>query len=208
MRMSSRHGMTAVLVALGLALAAGAAIAQETTGAIIGTITSQDGATMPGVTVTISDEATGYERTAVTDAAGEYRFVALQPARYTLQAALPGFQTYQRAVDVALGRTVSNDFVMDIGAVTDVIEVTGEAALVDVTSTVTGLTVAAAELDSQIPLVHDTQRIALLAPSTVMGDTAFDGAADGTYDQKLVSVGGSSVTGGPVGGVPVASAML
>ena len=193
MKRLSRHGMTAVLVALGLALAAGAAIAQETTGAIIGTITSQDGATMPGVTVTISDEATGYERTVVTDAAGEYRFVALPPARYVLQAALPGFQTYQRAVDVALGRTVSNDFVMDIGAVTDVIEVTGEAALVDVTSTVTGLTVAAAEIDSQIPLVHDTQRIALLAPSTVMGDTAFNGADDGTYDQQMVSVGGSSV---------------
>jgi len=60
---------------------------------------------------------------------------------------------------------------------------------VDVTSTVTGLTVGAAELDGRIPLVHDTQRIALLAPSTTMGDTAFNGANDGTYDQQLVSVG-------------------
>jgi hypothetical protein len=189
----SRLGRAAVLAVLGAVLATGAAMAQETTGTIIGIITSEDGATMPGVTVTVSDPATGFERTVVTDAAGEYRFVALPPARYSLQAALTGFQTYLRDIDVGLGRTVKNDFVMAIGAVTDVIEVTGEAALVDVTSTVTGLTVAAAELDGRIPLVHDTQRIALLAPSTVMGDTAFNGADDGTYDQKLVSVGGASV---------------
>jgi curli biogenesis system outer membrane secretion channel CsgG len=54
----NRFGRVAVLMVLGLALAAGAGMAQETTGAISGTITSQDGATMPGVTVTISDAAT------------------------------------------------------------------------------------------------------------------------------------------------------
>ena len=123
----SRLGRAAVLAVLGAVLAAGAAMAQETTGTIIGIITSEDGATMPGVTVTVSDPATGFERTVVTDAAGEYRFVALPPARYSLQAALTGFQTYQRDIDVGLGRTVKNDFVMAIGAVTDVIEVTGEA---------------------------------------------------------------------------------
>ena len=174
-------------------LGGGLAMAQETTGAIIGAISSEDGATMPGVTVTINDAATGFERTTVTNTGGEFRFSALPPATYSLQATLDGFQTYKRDLRVELGRTVKNDFVMTIGAVTDVIEVTGEAPLVDVTSTVTGLTVSAAQLDKQIPLVHDTQRIALLAPSTVMGDTAFNGANDGTYDQQLVSIGGSSV---------------
>jgi outer membrane receptor protein involved in Fe transport len=182
----------AILVFAAL-LGGGLAWAQETTGAIIGAITSEDGATMPGVTVTITDPATGFERTTVTSTSGEFRFSALQPAKYGLQATLDGFQTYKRDINVELGRTVKNDFVMTLGAITDVIEVTGEAPLVDVTSTVTGLTVGAAELDSQIPLVHDTQRIALLAPSTTMGDTAFNGANDGTYDQQLVSVGGSSV---------------
>ncbi|HQL31549.1 MAG TPA: TonB-dependent receptor, partial [Thermoanaerobaculales bacterium] len=174
-------------------LGGGLAMAQETTGAIIGAISSEDGATMPGVTVTINDAATGFERTTVTNTGGEFRFSALPPATYSLQATLDGFQTYKRDLRVELGRTVKNDFVMTLGAVTDVIEVTGEAPLVDVTSTVTGLTVSAAELDKQIPLVHDTQRIALLAPSTVMGDTAFNGANDGTYDQQLVSIGGASV---------------
>ena len=67
------------IATIGLILGVGAAYAQETTGTIIGIITSQDGATMPGVTVTISDEATGFERTTVSNAAGEYKFVALKP---------------------------------------------------------------------------------------------------------------------------------
>jgi hypothetical protein len=47
-------------------LGGGLAWAQETTGSVIGTITSEDGATMPGVTVTISDADTGFERTTAT----------------------------------------------------------------------------------------------------------------------------------------------
>ena len=185
-----RIGRTVVLAALGLALTAGAAMAQETTGAIMGTITSQDGATMPGVTVTISDAATGFERTTVTNGAGEYRFVALQPARYTLQAALTGFQTYLREIDIDLGRTVTNDFVMDLGAITDVIEVTGEAALVDVTSTVTGMTVNQEEFSARVPIGREATQIALLAPSTTGGDRRFD--SDYTPGQELVSMSGSS----------------
>ena len=119
-------------------LGTGAAVAQETTGAVIGAATSQDGATLPGVTVTLSNDETGFERTTVTNTSGEYKFVALPPGKYALQATLDGFQTYRRNIDVDIGRTIKNDFVMGLGAVTDVIEVTGEAPLVDVTSTVTG----------------------------------------------------------------------
>ncbi|HQN97150.1 MAG TPA: hypothetical protein PLM61_12305, partial [Thermoanaerobaculales bacterium] len=69
MTRTNRSGWPAVLMVLGLVLAAGPAVAQETTGAIIGAITSEDGATMPGVTVTINDPATGFERTTVTSSA-------------------------------------------------------------------------------------------------------------------------------------------
>jgi len=171
-------------------LGGGLASAQETTGSVIGTITSEDGATMPGVTVTISDPDTGFERTTVTNTAGEYRFVALQPATYGLQATLDGFQTYQRNITVDLGRTVKNDFTMTLGAVTDVIEVTGEAPLVDVTSTVTGMTVNQEELSGRLPVGRESTQIALLAPSTAAGDRRFD--SDYTPGQQLVAVGGSS----------------
>ncbi len=156
-------------------LGGGLAWAQETTGSVIGTITSEDGATMPGVTVTISDADTGFERTTVTNTAGEFRFVALQPATYGLQATLDGFQTYKRDIAVSLGRTVKNDFTMTLGAFTDVIEVTGEAPMVDVTSTVTGLTVSTDEMNNRLPIGREATQIAMLAPASVSSDSAFTG---------------------------------
>jgi len=51
----------------------------------------------------------------------EYRFAALPPARYSCKPRSRAFKTYLREIDVALGRTVTNDFVMGLGAVTDVI---------------------------------------------------------------------------------------
>jgi outer membrane receptor protein involved in Fe transport len=186
-----------IIVFLAL-LGSGVAYAQETTGSIIGMVASQDGVTLPGVTVTINDPETGFERTTVTNTAGEYKFVALPPARYDLQATLTGFQTYKRTVDVALGRTVKNDFVMSIGAVTDVIEVTGEAPLVDVTSTVTGVTFSTDELNNRVPIAREATQVALLAPATLAGDSAFAGSSAAstrlyTPGQSVVSIGGNSV---------------
>jgi outer membrane receptor protein involved in Fe transport len=182
-----------LVLVLACTLATGVAMAQETTGAIKGYVTSADGASLPGVAVAIVATETGLKRATVTDAQGMFHFPHLPPERYDLSATLDGFQTYHRNADVGLGRTVSASFEMQLGAITDVIEVTAEAPLVDVTSTVTGINVSAAEIDGMVPVVHDTQRLALLAPATTAGDTAFNGSGDGTYDQRLVSIGGSSV---------------
>jgi hypothetical protein len=153
---------------------------------------------MPGVTVTISDADTGFERTTVTNTAGEFRFVALQPATYGLQATLDGFQTYKRDIAVSLGRTVKNDFTMTLGAVTDVIEVTGEAPMVDVTSTVAGLTVSTDEMNNRLPIGREASQIAMLAPASVSSDSAFTGSSAAstrvyTPGQQVVSISGNSV---------------
>ncbi len=180
------------ILTLGVLLSMGTVYAQETTGSIIGVVTSQDGATMPGVTVTIDDEETGFERYTVTNAAGEYKFVALQPSKYGLTATLDGFQTYQRNLDVALGRTVKNDFVMTLGAVTDVIEVTGEAPLVDVTSTTSGMTVNTDDLNANVPIGREVTQIALMAPAVVGSDSSFNSDSSYTPGQNVASIGGAS----------------
>ena len=66
----NRWTRVAMLALLGCALATGAVLAQETTGSIIGTVTSQDGATLPGVTVTSATRPTGFERTTITGTNG------------------------------------------------------------------------------------------------------------------------------------------
>jgi len=177
-------------VVLCAVVCSGVALAQETTGAIIGTVTSEDGQPLPGATLKLRDDDKGFERTAITAADGRYKLVALQPARYELTATMAGFQSVKRPIRVELGRTVTNDVQMKLGAVTQTIEVTGEAPLVDVTSTVTGMTVNADEFTARIPVGREVTQIALMAPSSVESDRRFNSGY--TPGQQLVAIGGSS----------------
>jgi len=173
--------------------------AQETTGSIVGTVTSEDGVPLPGVTVTIEDPERGFVRTTACSPRGTYNLAALRPARYNMTASLSGFQTVKRPVRVELGRTVTNDIHMKVGAVTDTIEVTGEAPLVDVTSSVVGMTFNTDHLTGQIPLTRDVTQISMLAPATMPADSKFGNHAYAagfryfTPGQSLVAVGGSSI---------------
>jgi len=172
------------------ALVTGAAFAQETTGSARAVVTDPDGAALPGVTVTISNPENGLQRTGISDGRGVVYFPALPPGNYQLTATLDGFQTYKSAFRVNLGSQANFDFGMKLGAITDVIEVTGEAPLVDVSSTVAGLTVSTDDLNAKMPVQREASYVALLAPATVTGDTAFNGETPG---QSLISMSGASV---------------
>ena len=187
------------IVVLWVVVCSGSALAQETTGAIVGTVTSEDGAALPGVSLRLVDSDRGFDRTALSAGDGGYRLVALPPARYDLTASLTGFQTVKRAVRVELGRTVTNDIRMPVGEITDSIEVTAEAPQVDVTSAVGGLSVQSDAFLAQLPVGRESTQIAFMLPGTTSGDRRFD-AGDRSYDrsntpgQELISIGGSSVS--------------
>ncbi len=180
----------AIFVFMFAALIAGAAYAQETTGEVRGSVVDPDGAALPGVTVTIENDATGMDRTSIADARGAFRFAALPPGAYTITSTLDGFQTHKAGVRVQLGGTQHIDVGMALGAITDVIEVTGEAPLVDVTSTVSGITVGTDELNARMPVQREASYVAMLAPATVTGDTTFNGRTPG---QNNISMSGASV---------------
>ncbi len=90
-------------VFLFVALMAGVASAQQAT--IVGSVTDESKAVLPGVTVTVSDMAKGTQVVAVTDARGEYRVLQLTPGEYKVQAELGGFATRRAGEDHAAGRT-------------------------------------------------------------------------------------------------------
>src|SRR5262245_11761562 len=88
---------------LTLALCAMPAIAQETRGAIEGTVVDSSGGVLPGVTVQ-STSAAGAVQSTVTDAKGIYRFPALIPGTYTVTSTLSGFSTAKAEnIKVVLG---------------------------------------------------------------------------------------------------------
>src|SRR5260370_32424681 len=75
-----------------LSLASTAAIAQVTTGSILGTVHDSTGAFVPNATITIPDTAKGTISTKQPDASGDYNVPLLIPRPYTVSVALPGFE--------------------------------------------------------------------------------------------------------------------
>ena len=85
------------------------AYAQVTTADLVGTVRDTSGAIVPGVTVVLTNEATGVSRTVTTGPAGTYIFTTLQPGRYRLNAEIQGFRKVERTgVDIA-GQSTRRD---------------------------------------------------------------------------------------------------
>ena len=106
--------------------------AQQTTGEIIGKITDDSGAFLPGVTVTIRGAGLPGAPTITSSGAGTYRFAALPPSVYELEFELQGFTTLKRtSVAVAVGSAVEINVILGVGALTEMITVEGSGPVVN-----------------------------------------------------------------------------
>jgi hypothetical protein len=115
-----------------------------------GVVADQNGAVLPGATVTATLISTKSVRSAVTDAEGRYRLVELRPGAYTLRAEAAGFAGDVRAdVRTDAGQSVRLDFKLKPAGVEVVQTIVSEreAPLVDTTRTVTGGSVTREELE-------------------------------------------------------------
>ena len=129
-----RNHMFLVLIA-GLVWGGQLASSQATDGTMSGTVSDSSGAVLPGAEVVILNEETGLSRTVRTDAAGRYSAPALSLGRYRITASLSGFQTEIRSgIQMTVGRQAVVNFALAVGAVTESVEVTGEAPLVEATT--------------------------------------------------------------------------
>jgi outer membrane receptor protein involved in Fe transport len=106
------------------------AAAQALYGSITGTITDSSGGTVPGVTVTITNEDTGLEMFGVTDPTGSYTIRNVPGGTYTLKASLQGFKEFvQTGIPVIVGGIARINGRLEIGALTETVTVTTEATL-------------------------------------------------------------------------------
>src|SRR5690349_17237514 len=108
-------------------------VAQVTTGTINGRVTDASGAVIPGVTVTLTSPVIQGERTALSDEAGNYRFLLLPPGTYRVSYELPGFQKLVRdGIIVEVTKTATLNVALGVASVADTVTVTGESPVVDV----------------------------------------------------------------------------
>jgi carboxypeptidase family protein len=125
-----------VLVAVLLASLASAQGALER-GTLTGTVRDASGGVLPGVTVEAASPALIEKvRTAVTDSAGVYRIVNLDPGTYSLTFSLEGFSQVKREnIEMRGSGTLSIPIDMRVGNLSETIIVSGESPVVDVQST-------------------------------------------------------------------------
>lgn len=128
--------LVCVLAWIGGAWLAAPASAQIQTGSILVHVADEQGALLPGATITISSEALVAGQTSgTTDEGGAYRFPSLSPGTYTVKIELSGFQTLIReGIPVLVGQTAPIDITMKVASVQEVVTVAGDASTVDTTS--------------------------------------------------------------------------
>jgi hypothetical protein len=104
----------------------GRVAAQEIRATVTGTVSDAQGAAMPGVTVTVLNVDTNLAGATVTDAHGGYLVTKLQPGRYRVTAALPGFKSFVReGVTLRTAETGTIDMTLDVGQVEETVTVSG-----------------------------------------------------------------------------------
>src|SRR5215510_10890451 len=152
--LSREVGLRLIIVALAAMLVTTTAVAQTTTGTILGSVKDTQGGVVPGATVTATNLGTQYSRSTVTDSAGEYALRLLPVGNYMIVVNIPGFKNFtQTGILLEVGRNARVDATIELGAVSETISVIGDSPLVDTASASLARTVGQNDV-LNLPLVN------------------------------------------------------
>lgn len=129
-------------IVLGVAVLTASMFSQvPTKGNIFGTVTDEEGAPLPGVSVSAQSPSLLGKAATTTDGSGKYRLLSLQPGVYEVHFELQGFKPVVRSeIVVLINQTITLDVQMGMGAIEEEITVVGQSPLIDVKSTTKGMT--------------------------------------------------------------------
>ena len=114
-----------------------ASVSAQTQSSIIGVVTDESKAVLPGVPVTATEVTTGRSYNSVSDARGEYQIQNVAAGTYKVEASLDGFAPSSvPSIELLVGTNITVNFSLKVANLAETLTVTGEAPLVDVRSTV------------------------------------------------------------------------
>ena len=132
---------------VGVCLAAVTAAAQQGTSELRGRVLDPQGAVLPGVTIMVRNQDTGMFRETVSNSDGTYFVSGVIPGTYEISAEMTGFRKYNRKdLRLEIGKTLTLDLELAVGALEEVLTVTAESSIVDVTSKEVGGNITGTEL--------------------------------------------------------------
>ena len=135
------------------------------TSSITGRVADATGAIAPGAKVTVTSAASGVEVNVETNGQGFYNIPSLLPGRYTISVSKAGFQTVRETgVELAVQQVARLDFTLQVGQVSDRIEVQAQSIVLDTETSTTGQVVQSKQV-TELPLLgRNTYALAMLVP--------------------------------------------
>src|SRR5258706_9613703 len=124
------------------------AFAQETTAGLQGTLKDPTGAIITGATVEVAGPALIGTKKVQTDSSGYFRFANLPPGPYTITVTSPGFRTYKQNITLEVGHLPSLEISMAVGQLTETVEVSEQAAMIDVSQSKVQTNIPSATLEN------------------------------------------------------------
>jgi hypothetical protein len=190
---------------------AAAALSQNATGSITGTVTDPNNDVVANATVTVTSKATGADRKVSTLGGGTYSVENLFPGVYEVKVEAQGFVMQLRTLPVEVGNTTTGDFSMAVGGARQSVDVTGASPIINTTNTTVGGVVNRDRIEN-LPLNgRSFLSVAALEPGvniTYSPNSAFQNAnnffqvsIDGAWQKStVISVDGARVNDRLTGG--------
>src|SRR6266446_6204955 len=171
--------------------------AQTVSGTILGQIQDQQGAAIGKAEITARSLDTGAIRKTTSEDNGTYQITSVPAGSYEVTATVTGFKTEVRSgISVTVGSDVSVNFSLTVGAVSEKVEVTAEAAQVDTASSTLGGFVNSTTI-RELPLNgRDWLQLSLLQPGVSLnsGQSQLDSAHARFGNGLAISISGGRVT--------------
>ena len=169
--LQARSAVAISLLALCLSMAV--PLAAQVAGAIEGTVVDSNGGIVRGAAVRVIETDTGAEKELATDGTGRFTVPSLLPGPYRVEVTQPGFRPETHTgIQVSSGRTSREDFRLQVGEITERIEVVAESPLLSTSATNWGGSVEKVQLD-HLPLKgRDIFDLAVQQPGAQLASTA------------------------------------
>jgi hypothetical protein len=173
----------------------GNVFAQETTGGLQGTVRDASGAVVSKAKVVLTGTALVGEKALQTDASGYYHFANVPPGSYTVTVNAQGFSELKReGIGIEVGHLPTLDLVLQVGAASQVVEVSGAAPVIDVTTN-TNQTNLTNQALTDVPHGYSFQSVIQYAPMA-----RNEPLAGGAAGMAAMSTGGNGNSGGGLPG--------
>ena len=165
-------------------------------GTLRGRVVDSTGAVVPVAKITLTDEGTSINRSTITNDQGEYTFASVNPATYSVAAESSGFkQAVRKGVTLATQQALTVDFALDVGQVSDTINVTADPAAIETADASTGQLIDRQKIEDLPNLGRNPFMLSKLSESVVqVGNPKFNRMQDQSGSSQI------SIAGGPVRG--------